>query len=227
MEKLQTNLEKVFLIFCEKEDLLRPALLKPFEINERVYATDAVSIIRTDKQNIDFEFENKEKTPDAEYVYSKNDFSLSEELIIDERILDELKIEDVYTEGEEIDCPICDGNGEVEWEFDRWTQEWDCPSCNGSGYSESKERVKTGEKGFGYGKYHVKLKEVYFRLEHFYKLIETKNILNEKIFYKGCHKQNTPSGSFKIGNCEIIIMGTIHNDLDKPEHFIDLNQFQA
>ena len=57
----------VFSLFLG-EDKFRPAMHKPFEINGKVYATDAYTLVRTDKANIDFVLDNEHTPPNCEAV---------------------------------------------------------------------------------------------------------------------------------------------------------------
>lgn len=35
---------------------------------------------------------------------------------------------------EDEDCPVCNGEGEVEWQFDHYSKTDDCPECEGDGF---------------------------------------------------------------------------------------------
>lgn len=121
-----TELQECFSLFYGN-DSLRPAFYNPIIWKGRVYATDAHALIITDKSNIDFEFENEHKGHDLSKILPP--INISEFLIVPD--LEYLKTADETKEvGEDIKCQECDGFGEVEWEYERWTKDFDCPKCD-------------------------------------------------------------------------------------------------
>lgn len=208
-EKQKNVLGEVFSLFVGKEKH-RPVMHKPFEINGKVYATDARTLIRTDKANVDFEIDNEHTPPNCEAIIPEVNTSLI--LNITKEMFEPLKTEDEYEfEGEDIECETCDGSGEVEWEFEHYTRDFECPVCDGSGYLEEKRGEKTGRKTFG--NCAVKLKGAYFNINIFYKLIKVRDVLGGEIELISYSKP-TSGFFFKIGVCEILLMPIINNNDD-------------
>lgn len=197
----------VFSLFLG-EDKYRPAMHKPFEINGKVYATDAYTLVRTDKANVDFVLDNEHTPPNCEEVIPEVNTSLV--LNVTKEMFEPLKTADEYEFlGKDIECETCEGWGEVEWEFGHYTRDFDCPVCDGSGWSEKKRGRKTGGKTFG--EYLVNIKGAYFYVERFYKLIKVRDILGGEIELISYSKP-TRAVLFKVGVCEILLMPVIYND---------------
>lgn len=207
-----TLLGDVFSLFLG-DDKFRPAMHKPFEINDKVYATDAYTLIRTDKANIDFVLDNDHAPPNCEGVMPES--NLNEVLTIEKEMFEPFKTADEYEfAGEDIECETCEGSGEVEWEFEHHTRNFDCPVCEGSGWSEKKRGRKTGGKTFG--KSVVKVRDAYFYVSRFYKLVKVRDILGGDICLVA-YKNKTSGVLFKVGNCEILLMPVLvesSNDYD-------------
>lgn len=197
----------VFSLFLG-EDKFRPAMHKPFEINGKVYATDAYTLIRTDKANVDFVLDNEHTPPNCEGVIPKVNTSLI--LSVTKEMLEPLKTADEYEfVGKDIKCETCEGSGQVEWEFEHYTRDFYCPVCEGSGWSEKKRGRKTGGKTFG--KCVVNIKGAYFHADKFYKLIKVRDILGGEIELINYSKP-TSGVLFKVGVCEIFLMPVMYGD---------------
>lgn len=198
-----TMLGDVFSLFCS-DDELRPAMMKPFLQNGKVYATDPWTVIFANQNDIDFDYTNEylEKAPNVEKVIPMPNTSKILNVKIED--FEKYKTEDEYEDtGEDIECKTCDGTGEVEWEFEMWTKDFDCPKCDGTGYSEEKKQRKTGNKTFGV--YRVKMGEIYFDMKKFYRLLQVQNLL-------GCEIELIHSSSptsihcFNVGICTVCLM---------------------
>jgi hypothetical protein len=145
------NEKEVLQAFCENESELRPVLNKPFlnEARNEVWASDghmcimvAKSLLRckykpnTMGHSLQIPENNSDtvvKVSDIEKTFKK--FELKEEMKIEE--------------GEEIDCPVCNGYRWVQWEFtdddgNTYYKEDDCPFCDGTGYAPEQKKVPTG-----------------------------------------------------------------------------------
>lgn len=199
------NTEQILSLFKSPPDGMRPNLEKIFRIDEWVYSTDGMILIRTKYENCDFVVESPENAPRCEEVIPK--VNKKSELIINKSDFDKLITEDEYEEAE-IDCKVCDGHGEVEWEFERWTREDDCPNCDGSGYEDS--RKKTGNKTFKSFQL-VKLGNAYFDISKFYKIVLVSDALNEPVFLISSNIE-TSANLLKVGNFEIVIMSVIYKE---------------
>ena len=192
-------IKDIFNLFVST-DKLRPAMLSPFEINGKIYATNATVLIRCDKSHCDFEITNTEKAPDCERVIPAPNMDVV--LNIDRSIFDTYKTEDEWVE---IECDTCDGEGQVEWEFQNYTEDFDCPVCKGDGI---KSKHKTGNKIFR--DVGVKLNNSYINIPLFYKLIQIRDMLEEDIHL--IYQENpTNPVLFKVGFCEILLMPYMHN----------------
>jgi hypothetical protein len=215
---METNtLSEIFNSFVSK-DKFKPVLNKPFELNDRIYATDAYSLIRINKKDCDFTVQPEDSAPNCEAVIPIE--NMNQLLTIDKDFFEQYKTEDELTElGEDVECETCDGFGEVEWEFQHYTELFDCPVCKGDCYTERVKNIKTGNKTFG--KDLVKIKEAYLDINKFYKILETKEKLGEPLYL--IH-QSTPNKAvlFRVGICEILIMPYMYNN-DDAKKVIDLN----
>jgi hypothetical protein len=197
----------VFFLFVGK-DKFRPAMHKPFEINGKVYATDAYTLVRTDKANIEFFLDNEHNPPNCEGVIPEVNTSLI--LNITKEMFETLKTADEYEiAGKDIECKTCEGSGEVEWDFEHYTRDFECPVCEGAGWEEQKTSRKTGGKTFG--KCIVKINDACFHIDKFYKLIKVRDILGGEIELIS-YSKSTSGVLFKIGVCEILLMTVICGD---------------
>lgn len=210
-------LSDVFSLFLG-EDKFRPAMHKPFEINGKVYATDAYTLVRTDKANVDFVLDNEHTPPECERVIPEVNTSLV--LNVTKEMFEPLKTADEYEfSGKDIECETCEGWGQVEWEFGHYTRDFDCPVCDGSGWSEKKRGRKTGGKTFG--KCLVNIKGAYFHVDVFYKLIKVRDILGGEIELISYSKP-TRAVLFKVGVCEILLMPVMYNDASNWEGVLNI-----
>lgn len=207
----------VFSLFCGT-DTMRPDMQLPFEINGKIYATDAYTLIRCEKSHCDFEITNPHTPPNCEAVMPIP--NTEKVLHIDKSVFEQYKTEDEYESiGEDVECKVCDGHGEVEWEFESYTKDDDCPACDGSGYEAEKKAVKTGRKTFG--NFRVKLNETYFRMDIFYKLIKVRDFLGGEITL--LYQSKPTSGVlFKIGFCEILLMPCLLHDIDDTDGILNI-----
>ncbi|WP_412464230.1 hypothetical protein [Flavobacterium mekongense] len=200
----------VLELFYSK-DKFRPAMQSAFKQNGKVYATDAYTAICVDEKHLDFEIVNEfqDKAPNIEKVYPEENTSrtLNVSIADFEKFMTEDEIKYL---GEDISCETCDGEGEVEWEFEHWTKDFECPRCHGTGLSHKALEVKTGNKTLGSHK--VKIGDAFFDIRKFFKLIRVQQILGGEI--ELIHVPEKPTGThlFKVGICKIIIMPTADSD---------------
>ncbi len=198
MKIMKTKTQEVYSLFYGNDNL-RPTFHNPLIWENKVYATDAHCLIITEKENIDFEFENEYKGHDLSTILPP--VNTSEFLIIPE--LESLKTaEETKEVGQDIKCKECGGDGEVEWEYEKWTKYDDCPKCNGDGYEENTKEVLTGNKTFR--NIIVKVKKTYFQIKLFNKIFETQKVLGGKI--ELISYSEAKNCMFKIGDFEILLM---------------------
>lgn len=217
---MKTKLNLIFDLFTNTDEL-RPVMLKPFELNNKIYATDGFTMIRINKNDCDFEINNELKPPNCEAVIPEENMNII--LNFNKEMFEQYKTEDEYTYiDKDIKCPTCYGSGEVEWEFENYTKDDDCPVCDGTGISEHKEPVKTGNKIFK--QLYIKLFDCYFDIYKFYRLIEVYKYFGGDIVLTSQINSNT-ANLFKIGKCEILIMPIASETVDKNA-IIDISNNQ-
>jgi len=195
-----TKLQECFSLFYGKDEL-RPKFHNPLTYLNKVFASDAHVLIITDKDNVDFEFKNESETPtDLSTIIPIS--NISETLTIPN--LEQYKTADETKEvGEDIKCSECDGDGEVEWEYESWTKDFECPKCDGDGYESESKQVSTGNKTFRNIK--VKIKGNYLDIFKFNYVLKVQSILggNIELLYSETNKNAL---LFKVGCCEILVM---------------------
>lgn len=206
-----TNTEKIFSLFIN-EDVYNQAFARPFELNGKVYATDGHIMIRTDKKNIDFKLQNPiVQPPNAEKVIPEK--TIERVLKVDAKKFEALKTAD---ETKHFPCKTCNGDGEVEWEFDRWTKHFDCPECDGAGGDD----VRTGKKTFDSDTF-IKISDAYFTVRNFYKLIEVSQLAKRRIFLLNEPLENKAC-FFKVGVFEVLLMPYLKDGITNYHKIITL-----
>ncbi len=190
-------------------DPLRPVFNEPFMIENTVYATDARVMAWTPSVNIEQEIKPYERPeniikviPETQNKNFEIKLSKLKKVFDNAPMIDEVEII-----GGDVDCPECDGEGEVEWEYGYHTKEMDCPLCDGSGLKENKEEIKTGNKILDPSKA-IKIGKYNFRIGLLKKIYEaalsTKSesikLVYQDLEYKG--------SLFTFRDFEILIMHT-------------------
>lgn len=145
------NEKKVLQAFCLNDDKLRPVLNSPFfcEPTGEVRASDEHIMLMVDQKllrrkyaangfsaKLTFPRQNSNtivKLDDIEEVFKQ--FDLVPEMIDEE--------------GDECECPACEGEGTVQWEFTdpdgkTYYMDEDCPVCDGTGEAVEHHMVPTG-----------------------------------------------------------------------------------
>lgn len=205
--------EKALLGLYLSEITFREAFKKPFSIGGFVYATDEYKIIRLKKDIL------KEEYP----PYTKPMFKWPERncdrpvtLSSLQEVWDRMPtVEETIIQGECKDCPECNGEGEVEWEYTdsfgkAYCQDFDCPVCGGSGYAEQPEETKTGrmipdlEASIGFGFHNL-------RADHVLTLMKTMTLLGKEEIRLTYQNPNTDKMTmFDIDkNISVIIMANL------------------
>ena len=198
-----STLKKAFDLFVSADNI-RPTFNAPFEFKDYVYATDVMVLIRCKKENIDFEITNDGKVPkDIEAIIPKE--NMSKVLCFDRDKFNAFMLEDEYTGGEDVECDTCNGEGEVEWEFEHYTLEADCPVCDGSGIQSEGKKIMTGRKTFAKTDL-VKLNGIHLSAQRFNTLLKAQDIIGGEITAINLGESISPS-MFRVGNCEVLLMG--------------------
>jgi hypothetical protein len=145
------NEKEVLQAFCKNDDELRPILNSPFfcEPTGEVRASDGCIMLMVDPKLLRRKYAASDfsawltihrqnsntivKLDDIEEVF--NQFELVPEMIEEE--------------GDECECPACEGEGTVQWEFTApdgktYYMDEDCPVCDGTGKAVEHHKVPTG-----------------------------------------------------------------------------------
>ena len=118
-----TQLEQLFNSFCGNHD----PISRPFVDECVIYATNRHVLIYAPESVLDFQAQPAGRgTPNAKLVINP----------ANTRVVLNVKSEDFEpfkTEDGTVVCEYCDGDGEVEFEFEQWHKTDYCPACNGKG----------------------------------------------------------------------------------------------
>lgn len=197
--------QRVLDLFIEKSNF-RLGITLPFEINNKIYATDAYTLIRVDKDKCDVVIDNPYNPPDCEAVIPAQNMSLK--LDLSEVDFEKYLTEDEFiVVGDDVICNECDGDGSVEWEYKSWVLEEDCPKCKGVGVTDTAQNIKTGKKIFG--NQVVQILGTYLDIHRFYRLVEVQRIIGGDIYLIGFSQSKL---LFLVGECEILIIANLDNN---------------
>ena len=145
------NEKKVLQAFCQNDDELRSVFNSPFffEPTGEVRAGDGHIMLMVDPKLLRCKYTTNDfgtkltiprqnsntivKLDDIEEVF--NQFELIPEMVDEE--------------GDECECPACEGEGTVQWEFtdpdgETYYMDEDCPVCDGTGEAVEHHKVPTG-----------------------------------------------------------------------------------
>ena len=137
--------------FCAEKDCIRDWWEKPF-VNpwdeNRIWATDSHIFIRVDNNLTRGKYDSHEQfLPElnGEECDITIPFAAIEEAMKELPMIAETRIEI----GDEIECPECEGTGEVTWTYEdedgnEYEMDADCPVCDGTGRTDEKKEVPTG-----------------------------------------------------------------------------------
>jgi hypothetical protein len=191
----------IFNMFVDKSNLdIR--FKHPFIYEGYAYSTDRSAAIRCKQSEVDFEITNPTDIPKVSNVF-KNQSDVSK-ISFKNLNFDKFKdFPETQCVGEDIYCSTCNGEGEVEWEFDRYTKEFDCPECNGSGYESNKRLVPTGKNTFG--NYAVEINQAALDIKYLYNLHLISKFNNQPIIITKISDLNKQV-NFRTGIFEIVIM---------------------
>lgn len=143
--------DALFKMFVSN-DRFRPAICHPFKRNGSYYATDSFSMIILPVEKADLDIHEYPDSVAAEKVIPKESTCEININITDlERQLVPDWIDETVKVGKNVKCEECDGDGQVDWEYNvkggrTYTMEEECPVCSGCGYSEQTSIKPTGRK---------------------------------------------------------------------------------
>lgn len=149
--KLNIDEKALFDMFVSDNEY-RPQIHKPFLQDGYVNATDANILIRIRRDLLRGEYSSNPKAPTVSKVMTKPNFDKTVTLEKLEAAIAQCPSVDEEVEiSPAVECPDCDGDGEVEWtyedkDFYTHTEYYRCPVCNGSGIVKPACRRKTGRK---------------------------------------------------------------------------------
>lgn len=222
MTTTEINYDQVFQLFISNDEL-RPLMCHPYKQGGKYYATDAHSmiILPIEKANLDYPEQDK---PISDAVVPKETTCNIEIKISDleAKLIPEI-IDEIIEEEKEDKCEECDGDGEVEFEYDatsknKWqsfTMEADCPICEGAGTITETIKKPTGKKIPNPAKKY-KMFEVGFMYEQLKRLIDACNLLGVETITK-TYGTPTNANIFKCGDAVILIMPAMSYEVPEEE----------
>lgn len=140
------TIDQILNLYVAKDD--RAMLQNPFIQDGYVYAANGHIMIRVkDASLLDNPMYREQSKPQSSHLFDgmEDAGTITMTNILELKNKVEL-IDELELDGENVKCDECDGWGEVEWEYDRWTKDFDCPACDGSGYSDKETYNPTGRK---------------------------------------------------------------------------------
>lgn len=141
----------IFTPYCYEADSIRPMLEKPFPCGDYVAATDTHVLLMIRKDLLENSYPEVRATPNVMKVTPKVNCDLP---LTQEQIATALGAlpheEEMYEAAPAVQCPECDGDGEVEWVYEdkdyyRHTDWFNCPCCKGSGLLRKAVMKPTGK----------------------------------------------------------------------------------
>ena len=185
-----TQLEQLFNSFCGNND----PISRPFVDEGVIYAANRHVLIYAPESVLDFHAQPAGRgTPNAKSAIKP--FNTTKVLNVKSEDFEPFKTEDGT-----VVCEYCDGEGEVEWEFEQWHKTGACPACDGKGSIVNSKAPKT----FHHCHY-TKLGGAYFATRYFYKLFEVQNVVGGEIVLVRSGKHNE-AHFFKIGSLYVALM---------------------
>lgn len=191
------------------KDELRDWISKPFFIGKLAIATNTHELVFFDKKLSEIELDvcgNENPQLILNNIPEQRNQQYKLNIVeIEEYLKNAPRVDILKTVGKDVKCTECEGEGQVEWEYERWTKEFDCPKCNGGGYESESRQVPTGEKEID-GLNLVDIKESRFSIKMIDRLIKVKNLLNENEITLVFQEAENMANIFRIGNVEILCM---------------------
>ena len=134
-ELTQAEWHRLLTLFVADAEDMRPALMKPFEQDGYVCATNAYIILRVAKRFISEDFSTDKHLPDVASVTPEHNPISA---ITIDTLRGEFVRQKIDYDTTTADCPDCDDEGEVEWEYtdtdgDKHKMWAECPCCGGTG----------------------------------------------------------------------------------------------
>lgn len=184
-------------------DDFREWMQKPFLIGDHAYATDAHVMVIVPKDRVtginelergDPEFVLK-VIPAERNMNSDVPVEVLKAAIEKAPLVDEMK--ETKTE-----CKECDGAGEVEWDYGKWTKEFDCPVCYGEGSTYTK--IPSGNKILSNDGY-MKIGNSYFRVKMISDIVKVAELLEESEIRFIYQKESNNANMIQIKDVEMLL----------------------
>ena len=126
---------RLLRLFVAGAEEMRPLLKSPFEQNGYVCATNTHALIRVSKRFITDDYSTDKRLPDVASVMPEHNpiSAITIDTLRGEFVRQNIDYDTTTT-----DCPECDEECEVEWEYtdsdgDKYKMWAECPCCGGTG----------------------------------------------------------------------------------------------
>ena len=200
------NKEKIpeLLRLFVSTDNFRPKIQHPWRDGKFIYATDTHVLIRINGALSDEEYPTGgpnvdsfkwDLLPTGEISAADIDAALSKVPLVDE----------MEIIGEDIECPECNGEGEVYWEYSHWSELFECPVCDGTGYSERKRSQPSGRKVYDPVST-LRISRQYFRSELIYLIRQAMTLVGVESVRASINNANQPSLIIIHNDIRVLIM---------------------
>ena len=204
----------------------RKWMQEPFTFDGYTGATDGYTMIVTEGEikdfaSLDVEYEKKVKGVIPAEVNSFN-FLLTD---IKSAAQKAPLVDEVKSQGKDVECKACHGIGDVEFTFVYNHREYetdaDCPICDGSGFEEEEKQVPTGNKIpdpfslIQFGPCRLQLRFI----DRLIKVIEYENA--ESVSLVSAVDDWSSPCLFKVGKTKVLIMPTRHLFNDVVVHHFE------
>lgn len=205
---METNIDfnKAFELFVSTDDY-RANISVPFKQNGVYYATDAHAMIIMPVGLVKLDYSEQEM-PKLDSIIPKENCNIMINISeLEAKLIPEM-IDEIIEDKKEDRCNECNGDGEVEFEYDASNGihyiDADCPVCEGTGKIETKSKKNTGKKIINPDKIY-RIFGVFYMYKQLKRLIDACHILGvEEItqIYNATNNGNL----FACGSVKILIM---------------------
>lgn len=204
------ELDDILKLYVDKG--MKPYLQNPFIQDACLYASNGHVLIRIAKGYFNTDRYKEQSYPKSSGLFDSFPLNASISLSDIEKELSKIElIDEKIIVGEDIKCKQCDGDGIVEWEYERWTKDLDCPVCDGDGYCETKTEKPTGKQIINPDDA-ILIIDRYFKVRYVNVLIETMKFFeveNIELKYSGAFSSQI---IFDINeNVSVLIMPYLKN----------------
>lgn len=194
------NANKILQLFLAEKDNLTDWMRKPFTVNGKTGATNAYSVVllpfASAYEDMSNKFEGIIPTPNCSIRYSVAKLK---------ECYNKIPLVDIPPEKE---CPECNGDGQVEYEYNGntgyFSKDIECPVCKGEGFTIDKS--KKGE-SVPDSKKCIKIGNTSFPSARVSEIIKTADLLNIEYFTLIHQSEANKPSLFSLNEVEILIAG--------------------